>query len=489
MNQTTPHGIVMIGTGLGLLGDWWLRGQPVGCGVFLWGVALVVAVMWVTGRLSRQGLLQPGTWMLFGGMASLSLWAWRDTEPLLVWGTLGFLAALVLAGIETVQHPLSQLRVLRALGRALALVAGVVFQPLRFCPGGDAAAPGHGGTIRSGRVGAWAVGVLLSAAVLVVFGALLRAGDPLFAKFTDPLLQWRWKTLVSHLLVILVLGWLATGYLGIARFGLPAWVQRQEPWLPPFPRVETAAWALPLLTLNLLLVLHACVQARFWFGGRETVLATAGLTLAQYARRGFFELVVTAGLVLGALWLADSVRHPGVTHELRVYRRLALPLMLLVTVLMVSAALRLGLYMEHFGLTESRLYAAAVLVWIAAVLGWFAVTVLRDRAQRFLFGAIVLAYVTFLALAALNPHGWVARVNLARAARGHALDLQHLARLSADAVPAIVAAWEKLSPGDREWLSGHLLERGRRPRGDWRSWNLARHRANAAVAALSPAKP
>lgn len=489
MNQATPHRIVGTGLVLGLLGDWWLRGQPPGCGVFLWGLALAAAVVLTTNRLSRQGLRLPGTWVLFGGVACLSLWAWRDAEPLLVWGTLGFLGALLLTGIETAQRPLAQLRVLPGLGGAAEMIAGVLLQPLLVWLPPEEPEPGRARRIPTARVGSWLVGGLLSVAVLLLFGALLRAGDPLFAKFTDPLLQWRWETLVSHLFVILFLGWLATGYLGTASFGLPGCVKRREPWLPPVPRLGTASWALPLVTLNLLLLLHACVQARFWFGGRETVLATAGLTLAEYARHGFFELVITAGLVLGVLWLADSVRSRDRTHALQVYRRLALPLMLWVTILMISAALRLGLYIRHFGLTETRLYAAAVLVWIAAVLGWFAVTVLRDRAERFLFGAIVLAYATFLALAALNPHAWVARVNLARATRGHSLDLEHLARLSADAVPAIAACLDQLSPGDREWLSGRLLKRGQQPQGDWRAWNLARHRAAAAVAVLSTAKP
>lgn len=474
---------------LGLLGDWWLRGVPPGCGVFLWGLALAAAVLLATDRFSRHGFQRPGTWVLLAGVACLSLWAWRDTEPLLVWGTLGFLGALLLTGIESARRPLAQLRVLQGLGGAVDVVAGVLLQPLLWCLHRDEPAQGRAGTIRISGSGAWIVGALCSALVLLLFGALLRAGDPLFAKFTDPLLQWRWETLVSHLFVIPGLTWLVSGYLGIARSGLPAWVKRQEPWWPPLSRWGTASWGLPLGTLNLLLLLYACVQARFWFGGKETVLATAGLTLAEYARRGFFELVVTAALVLGVLWLAESVRNRGAARELRIYRRLALPLMLLLAVLMVSAALRLGLYIEHFGLTESRLYAAAALVWIAAVLGWFAATVLRDRAERFLFGAIVLAYATFLALAVLNPHGWVARVNLARAARGHSLDVDHLARLSADAVPAIVAAWDQLRPGDREWLSRPLVKRAQRPRGDWRAWNLARQRAAAAVAGLSTAEP
>ena len=41
------------------------------------------------------------------------------------------------------------------------------------------------------------------------------------------------------------------------------------------------------------------VQLSYLFGGYHTVLDTAGLTLAQYARSGFFELVMVASLASG----------------------------------------------------------------------------------------------------------------------------------------------------------------------------------------------
>ena len=40
------------------------------------------------------------------------------------------------------------------------------------------------------------------------------------------------------------------------------------------------------------------VQLRYLFGGAALVHVTAGLTYAQYARRGFFELVTVAALLL-----------------------------------------------------------------------------------------------------------------------------------------------------------------------------------------------
>ena len=53
------------------------------------------------------------------------------------------------------------------------------------------------------------------------------------------------------------------------------------------------------------------MQVRYFFGGEELVQAVTGLTYAEYARRGFFELVAVAALLLGVLlavdWLARDV--------------------------------------------------------------------------------------------------------------------------------------------------------------------------------------
>jgi hypothetical protein len=83
----------------------------------------------------------------------------------------------------------------------------------------------------------------------------------------------------------------------------PDVVARGELLSPPGLRFATTATALG--ALDLLFLLFVAVQARWLFGGARTVAETTGLTIAEYARRGFFELVTAAALVLPLLLLAD----------------------------------------------------------------------------------------------------------------------------------------------------------------------------------------
>ena len=62
---------------------------------------------------------------------------------------------------------------------------------------------------------------------------------------------------------------------------------------------------------------------RYLFGGSEWVQRVAGLTYAEYARRGFFELVVVAALVLVLLLIAHWLLRPEGGADQRVFAVLA----------------------------------------------------------------------------------------------------------------------------------------------------------------------
>src|SRR5688572_28307768 len=224
------------------------------------------------------------------------------------------------------------------------------------------------------------------------------------------------------------------------------------------------------------------------------VEVTADLTYAQYARSGFFELVATAALVVPILLVADWAAIPGRSRARNVLRATTLVLVVLLVGVIASAAYRMQLYQEAYGLTEQRLYVSVIIVWLTAVLGWLVVTVLRGRRERFAFGAIVAGLISIASLHVLNPHALIARVNLDRAANGAEYDGAYLTSLSADAVPTILSRLEQLPMAEQCRASRYLLKRwsGERP-GGWRTWNLSDSRArrlvaNVTVPAMCPAE-
>jgi hypothetical protein len=227
------------------------------------------------------------------------------------------------------------------------------------------------------------------------------------------------------------------------------------------------------------LLAFVVIQVRNLFGGSGRVVAT-GLTYAEYARRGFFELVTVAALALPLLLLFHYLRAETRAQE-RGFLVLAGVMVGLLFVVVASALQRMYLYGQEFGLTELHLYTTVFLLWFSVVLVWFVLTVLRGLRERCAFGALVAGFAAVLAVNAMNPDALIARTNIERARHGEELDASYLATLSADVAPVLVEALPRI--GDRRVGPGYTLERAvldrwARNHTDRRTCNLSRSTAH-----------
>jgi len=251
---------------------------------------------------------------------------------------------------------------------------------------------------------------------------------------------------------------------------------------PDKPSLGIVEVGIPLGTLSVIFLGFVVVQARYLFGGEAVILETAGLTYAQYARGGFFQLITVATLLLplllGAEWLLDTSRPGTVTR----FRSLAIALLVLVGLIMLSALRRMQLYMDAYGLTEDRFYATAFMFWIGVVLALFSATVLRGMRNRFAFGMVTTGFATLAALNVVNPDAVIVRTNLARAEAGARLDLEAVGRLHADAIPELVARAPAVLTAEQCEVFRATVDRlAPREAVDWRTWNLGRARARRAL--------
>lgn len=234
--------------------------------------------------------------------------------------------------------------------------------------------------------------------------------------------------------------------------------------------------------LNLLFLAFVVVQARYFFGGASVVESSGGLmTYSEYARRGFFELVWAAALLLPLLLAAHWLLRKERAADERAFRVLAAGLIALMFVIMVSAAGRMRLYQSEYGLTELRLYTSAFMGWLALVFVWFALTVLRGRRERFMRGALAAGLLVTGALHVVNPDDLIVRTNASTVRQARTFDACYAASLSADAVPALLDALPALTERERRHVSEALLRRWSGGDADWRTWNLSRSAARHAV--------
>jgi hypothetical protein len=234
--------------------------------------------------------------------------------------------------------------------------------------------------------------------------------------------------------------------------------------------------------VNLLFLSFVIFQLPYLFGGMELVQNTPDFKLAEYARRGFGELVAVAALVLPMLLVGHWLLKKDKPAALNLFRILAGVQIALLFVIMASAMQRLVLLTGPlgYGMTTVRLYPMIFMTWLAIVFVLFAATVLRNARQHFAWAALWSAFFILGATHVLNPDAFIVRTNLALMQQGRDFDAQYNANdLGADAIPELIISFESFSEEDAQavvkglqrkvcWLEGY---------DDLRSFNFGRQAA------------
>ncbi len=315
-------------------------------------------------------------------------------------------------------------------------------------------------------------GVALAIPALLIFVGLLASADPIFSRALSPQMNVDADQVVSRTTLAVLMGLFAMGLLRRA-----VWTR----FSPPVQSVETGERTLNLgwiefvtvfAMLSFVLVAFMTLQARYLFGGTDLVLQTEGLSFASYARRGFFELVtlvaISVPILLGAYGLvkSDSLRQLGAVKWTSV------AFMGLVGAVLISAARRMHLYVDAYGLSELRFYVSAAMLWLAVLVGAVVYGVGRSRLSRL---PRTLAFTLVAAVAGLsvsNPDRLIAEYNLNRTSGEVTLDHSYLSKLGGGAVPPLLDALPQLPESQRAAIWKDLQGRYGTADRDWRDWNF-----------------
>ncbi|MAO39615.1 MAG: hypothetical protein CMK70_05175 [Pseudohongiella sp.] len=471
--------LLLSGVLCGLALHWlvWDR-HPGGLGLFIWTALASMAVCWLNRRQTRAWRLELGVWALV--MVSAAGLAILRTSPAVILPMyLAMLLSLGLVFYKTSGHELAEARLpmlIKTAWRFPAQVALGILPPL------DALLRSfrHGNT----RVRGILRGLLFAAPLLFVFITLFASADVLINQQLTRLANLLGELTPVTPFISLVLIVLTTGVLSCTlnrkQHDAGATPTDDPPrtsnsWL----RLGLEETAVIMGSLAGLFLAFVALQAFYLFGGYEVIAERTGLTLANYARRGFFELLLVAGLTLAVLMSMAATE----CHQ-RLFRLFGAILVGCVMIMLVSAVLRLSLYIEYFGMTLSRMMALAMMGWLGTTLLWFAATVLRGSLRHFLSVSLYGAIAVALLFALSNPAARVAQINLHLAQeRQVPLDESYLMRLGADALPAYVSFLE--ANNAPRWaycgLARNWPVHASSPADDWRDWNRARERARELV--------
>jgi hypothetical protein len=373
---------------------------------------------------------------------------------------------------------------------------------------------------RGGQVASVARGLTFAAPILLVFVFLLGSADAVFASYVNQAWDGVRRALglelvddtIGRIFMTITFATLATGAIG---YGLKRRVTAPTPVLiteddgeafpiPDLKEKNKPSFKLTMIEsgiilggVALLFAAFVVIQFAYFFGGHANI-GIEGLTYAQYARRGFFELVAVSGLTLGlALWLDRVTVRQGV-REMTVFRALAVALVALTTVMLISAGQRMWLYEEAFGFTQLRVYTHVAIVWLGVSFGVFLLALFRIRKNVFSLGTLLVIVGYLVTINLLNVDSYIAERNIERYHQGHELDIAFLNILSADAVPVILPLYAESEPGTEvhtwsgNWLAYQLQTLEREGADDDVSvfaWNASRAHAYALLDAARDTLP
>jgi hypothetical protein len=468
--------LVFVAAFLGLLADILFNGAGLGLNLPIF-VAAAIAALYLASHKLRTTLQMHRLMLLGAALAASAMIAWRDSDVLLALNLMAS-AGLMLVGLAMPAGV--GVRRMGPITLSLALAAGVVslgsaVWRLVFL----VSWPAQLGTMWQKEAPVAGRALFVALPILATFGGLFYAADAVFAAEVERAVSIDLGRLRGHVLWTIAGLWLAASLLWSGLVVKP--VNDVIADLPEQRRFEALATGIVLVPLVVLFALFVVVQVRYLFGGEDLVQRSIHLTYAQYARRGFFELVVASLLLLPVLTGIDWARRRD-RASYALFLPFATALVVLLFVVMASAWQRLSIYRDTFGLTELRFYAAAVLPWLGvAFLLFLAGVALRGREQFFTV-AIAAAFVLLLVLNIISPDAFIVRTNAERVAAGHSFDARYATSLSADAVPILVSRLDEIPPPERCQVAQALLDAWSGGSEGWRAWNFARSEARRLVA-------
>lgn len=331
----------------------------------------------------------------------------------------------------------------------------------------------------AGKTGSAALmGLLAAIPVVAVLTVLMMRSDAAFEGLMELLPETDWSEPFWSAAYGVVCGWiLYARALGLRHQPEPVRKERT------FRGISTITVNILLIAVSGLYCIYFLSQLAYMGGGFSGVLPE-GYTLAQYARRGFFEMAWLSAINLGLMCFSIGMAEKG-SRGLGLTRGLCLFLGLAALFLICAASAKMILYIRSYGLTRLRVLTEIFMIWLGITTVLVCVWLFRpgfSYMRPVVVAALLLSTLTFW----LDMDGRVAQYNVRAYQSGklETVDMAHLSTLGYGAVPYIAELRE--DPNLSEAAEA-ILRRKSADIQDFRDWNYPEAAARSCLS--DPAEP
>ena len=316
------------------------------------------------------------------------------------------------------------------------------------------------GSIRSGmgkakngkKVLAGVVGIIVAIPVVLLVISLLVRSDSGFESFTSTIMEAFDTDRVGVIILEFIVGIPVACYIyGIVHGNIcrrkTTCITKESTsrTIATMHVIPPASIYVPIVILNLLYIVFFIVMAPYLFSAFGHSLPD-GYTYSEYARKGFFELCGVASINLGILIFTYLFARRGSGEYPRTLRIMTGSLSVLTTLLILTAASKMLMYIGAYGLSQLRVYTLWFMILLLAVF----VVLIIWHVRPFNAGKpIVMAFAAaVLALFLTNTDGLIAKYNVDNYLNGNlkTVDTEMMRYMT----PAVVPHLENLAKDARD---------------------------------------
>jgi hypothetical protein len=326
------------------------------------------------------------------------------------------------------------------------------------------------------------IGVLISVPVLIIVLRLLMSADTEFERLVGGIPQWFQVVdaeSITRMIVILFCTFVFFGILQIL-FKKHIKVIEQKPTIQ-LAQMDAVIAITVLVLINAVYVLFTIVQFKYFFSGT----LQGDLTFAEYARKGFFELlfVTLINLSITIFVLTFVNRLEKGTNR---FTQILLTILVLSSAVMLSSAfLRLGLYEDAYGFTFTRVLVHSFMIFLAIIFMYTLVKIWVEKLSLFHF-YFISSLIYYTGISVINLDTIVVKENMVRYETSGKMDVHYLNSMSYTGVLGLIDLYEK--DKDVPDLKAVLQERKTEALTaihPWQSYNLKREQAYEKLKKLS----
>ncbi|WP_052352986.1 DUF4153 domain-containing protein [Neobacillus dielmonensis] len=325
------------------------------------------------------------------------------------------------------------------------------------------------------------IGIVISIPVLFVVLTLLMSADSQFERLVGSVPNW-FKVInaeeVIRFLIVVITTLCFFGFMQVL-LQKPIKVFKNPEKSIAF-QLDTIITITVLILINAVYVLFTVVQFKYFFGGS----LQADYTYAEYARKGFFELLfvtlINFSITVAVLTLAFQAGK-GMKRLIQV---LLTVLILTSSIMLCSAFLRLSMYEEAYGFTFTRVLAHSFMIFLILIFAYTLVKIWMAKLSLLHFYFIT-SLLYYTAIAVMDLDKIVVEENIQRYETYGKIDVHYLNRLSYTGVLGLTELY-KTDPHIPE-LASILQERKNEALTasyPWQSYNLKRGQVNKVLREL-----